>query len=47
MVKKFLKSGGVFIQVESEVGVINMVYGVLSCGKWVMILLFGSGISLK
>jgi len=47
MAKKLLKSGGVFIQAESEVGAINMAYGASSCGKRVMTSSSGPGISLK
>ncbi|WPX09802.1 3-methyl-2-oxobutanoate dehydrogenase subunit VorB [Anaerocellum danielii] len=47
MAKKLLKSGGVFIQAESEVGAINMAYGAASCGKRVMTSSSGPGISLK
>lgn len=47
MAKKLLKSGGVFVQAESEVGAINMAYGASSCGKRVMTSSSGPGISLK
>lgn len=47
MAKKLLKSGGIFIQAESEVGAINMAYGASSCGKRVMTSSSGPGISLK
>jgi len=47
MAKKLLKSSGVFIQAESEVGAINMAYGASSCGKRVMTSSSGPGISLK
>lgn len=39
--------GMVVLQVESEVVVINMVYGGVVSGKMVMILFFSFGVSLK
>ena len=41
------KIGGCFMQAESEVAAINMVYGAASCGKRVMTASSGPGISLK
>lgn len=41
------KVGGTFVQAESEVAAINMVYGAASCGKRVMTASSGPGISLK
>jgi pyruvate/2-oxoacid:ferredoxin oxidoreductase alpha subunit len=43
----FLKLGKVFIQAESEIGAINMVFGASACGKRVMTASSGPGISLK
>ncbi len=47
MAKKMPKIGGVFLQAESEVAAINMVYGVSSTGKRVMTSSSSPGISLK
>ena len=47
MAKKMPKIGGVFLQAESEVAAINMVYGVASTGKRVMTSSSSPGISLK
>ena len=47
MAKKMPKIGGTFLQAESEVAAINMVYGVASTGKRVMTSSSSPGISLK
>jgi len=47
MAKKMPKIGGTFLQAESEIAAINMVYGVASCGKRVMTSSSSPGISLK
>ena len=47
MAKKMPKIGGVFLQAESEVAAINMVYGVSSTGLRVMTSSSSPGISLK
>ena len=47
MAKKMPKIGGCFLQAESEVAAINMVYGVASTGKRVMTSSSSPGISLK
>ncbi|QGT99874.1 2-oxoglutarate/2-oxoacid ferredoxin oxidoreductase, alpha subunit [Candidatus Syntrophocurvum alkaliphilum] len=47
MAKKLPKLGGAFVQAESEVSAINMVYGASSAGKRVMTASSGPGISLK
>ena len=47
MAKKMPKVGGVFLQAESEVAAINMVYGAASAGKRVMTSSSSPGISLK
>lgn len=47
MAKKMPKIGGVFLQAESEIAAINMVYGVASTGKRVMTSSSSPGISLK
>ena len=47
MAKKLPKIGGVFMQAESEVAAINMVYGAASTGKRVMTSSSSPGISLK
>lgn len=47
MAKRMPKVGGVFLQAESEVAAINMVYGVSSAGKRVMTSSSSPGISLK
>lgn len=41
------KVGGTFIQAESEIGAINMVYGAASCGQRTMTASSSPGISLK
>ena len=47
MAKRMPKIGGTFLQAESEVAAINMVYGVAACGKRVMTSSSSPGISLK
>lgn len=47
MAKKMPKIGGVFLQAESEIAAINMVYGVASAGRRVMTSSSSPGISLK
>ena len=47
MAKKMPKIGGTFLQAESEIAAINMVYGVASCGTRVMTSSSSPGISLK
>ncbi len=47
MAKKMPKIGGVFLQAESEIAAINMVYGVASAGKRVMTSSSSPGVSLK
>ncbi len=47
MSKEMPKSGGVFVQAESEVSAINMVYGAAGCGKRVMTSSSSPGIALK
>ena len=47
MAKRMPKIGGVFLQAESEVAAINMVYGVSSTGKRVMTSSSSPGVSLK
>ena len=47
MAKRMPKIGGVFLQAESEVSAINMVYGVAASGKRVMNSSSSPGISLK
>ena len=47
MAKKMPKIGGCFLQAESEVAAINMVYGVSAPGKRVMTSSSSPGISLK
>ncbi len=47
MAKKMPKIGGVFLQAESEVAAINMVYGAASAGARVMTSSSSPGISLK
>ena len=47
MAKKMPKIGGVFLQAESEVAAINMVYGVAGAGLRVMTSSSSPGISLK
>ncbi|MCQ2453611.1 MAG: 3-methyl-2-oxobutanoate dehydrogenase subunit VorB [Clostridia bacterium] len=47
MAKKMPKIGGTFLQAESEIAAINMVYGVASTGKLSMTSSSSPGISLK
>ncbi len=47
MAKQMPKIGGVFLQAESEIAAINMVYGVASTGKSAMTSSSSPGISLK
>ncbi len=47
MAKRMPKIGGVFLQAESEVAAINMVYGVAASGKRVMTSSSSPGVSLK
>ena len=47
MAKKMPKIGGTFLQAESEIAAINMVYGVASAGRRVMTSSSSPGISLK
>ena len=47
MAKRMPKIGGVFLQAESEIAAINMVYGVSSTGKRVMTSSSSPGIALK
>ena len=47
MAKRMPKIGGVFLQAESEIAAINMVYGVSSTGHRVMTSSSSPGISLK
>ena len=47
MAKKMPKIGGTFLQAESEIAAINMVYGVASTGLRVMTSSSSPGISLK
>ena len=47
MAKKMPKIGGTFLQAESEIAAINMVYGVAATGKRVMTSSSSPGISLK
>lgn len=47
MAKRMPEAGGVFLQAESEVSAINMVYGAASAGKRVMTSSSSPGISLK
>ncbi len=47
MAKRMPKIGGIFLQAESEVAAINMVYGVSATGKRVMTSSSSPGISLK
>ena len=47
MAKKMPKIGGVFLQAESEIAAINMVYGVASTGKRAMTSSSSPGIALK
>ena len=45
--KNYLKIGGVFVQAESEVSAINMVYGAAGAGARVMTSSSSPGIALK
>ncbi len=45
--KRLVEAGGVFLQAESEVAAINMVYGASAAGKRVMTASSGPGYSLK
>lgn len=47
MAKRMPKIGGTFLQAESEISAINMVYGVASSGKRVMTSSSSPGVSLK
>ena len=47
MAKRLPKIGGVFLQAESEVAAINMVYGAASAGKRVLTSSSSPGVSLK
>ncbi|MBR2780955.1 MAG: 3-methyl-2-oxobutanoate dehydrogenase subunit VorB [Eubacteriaceae bacterium] len=47
MAKRMPQIGGVFLQAESEIAAINMVYGVASTGKRVMTSSSSPGVSLK
>ena len=47
MAKRMPKLGGVFLQAESEVAAINMVYGVAATGRRVMTSSSSPGVSLK
>ncbi len=47
MAKRMPKIGGIFLQAESEIAAINMVYGVSATGKRVMTSSSSPGISLK
>ena len=47
MSKRMPKIGGVFLQAESEIAAINMVYGVAGTGKRVMTSSSSPGVSLK
>ena len=47
MAKRMPKIGGVFLQAESEISAINMVYGVAASGKRVMTSSSSPGVSLK
>ncbi|MCR5042030.1 MAG: 3-methyl-2-oxobutanoate dehydrogenase subunit VorB [Clostridia bacterium] len=47
MAKRMPKIGGVFLQAESEIAAINMVYGVSAAGKRVMTSSSSPGVSLK
>ncbi len=47
MAKRMPKIGGCFLQAESEIAAINMVYGVASTGKRVMTSSSSPGVSLK
>jgi 2-oxoglutarate ferredoxin oxidoreductase subunit alpha len=45
--KRLVEAGGVFLQAESEVAAVNMVYGASAAGKRVMTASSGPGYSLK
>lgn len=47
LAKRLPEAGGVFLQAESEIAAINMVYGTASAGKRVMTTSSSPGISLK
>ena len=47
MAKRMPKIGGTFLQAESEIAAINMVYGVAACGLRVMTSSSSPGVSLK
>lgn len=47
MSKRMPKAGGIFLQAESEISAINMVYGTAAAGKRVMTSSSSPGISLK
>lgn len=47
LAKRLPEVGGVFLQAESEIAAINMVYGAAGCGARVMTSSSGPGISLK
>ena len=47
LAKRLPENGGVFLQAESEIGAINMVFGAASTGERVMTSSSGPGISLK
>ena len=47
MAKRMPKIGGTFLQAESEISAVNMVYGVASTGKRCMTSSSSPGISLK
>ncbi len=47
MAKRMPQEGGVFLQAESEVSAINMVYGASSAGRRVMTSSSSPGVSLK
>ncbi|MBR0138981.1 MAG: 3-methyl-2-oxobutanoate dehydrogenase subunit beta, partial [Firmicutes bacterium] len=47
MAKRMPKIGGVFVQAESEIAAINMVYGAAAAGKRVMTSSSSPGVSLK
>jgi 2-oxoglutarate/2-oxoacid ferredoxin oxidoreductase subunit alpha len=47
LAKRLPEVGGVFVQAESEIAAINMVYGAAGCGARVMTSSSGPGISLK
>lgn len=47
MAEELPKLGGVYLQAESEIGAINMIYGAAGCGKLAMTSSSGPGLSLK